>query len=59
MIKGLGQGSITLYFLTEGLSYALLWIMGMGLGQESIIERYFYMHSGKSSLVLMLRLLYA
>ena len=41
MIKGLDQGSITLYFLTEGLSYALLWIMGMGLGQESTIGEIF------------------
>ena len=36
------------YLLTKELSYGLLWKMGMGLGQE----RYFYMHSERSSLVL-------
>ena len=47
----------------EGLSYGLLWKMGMGLGQKKLLfVRYYYMHSEKSSLVLivvMLCLVYA
>ena len=48
----------------EGLSHGLLWKMGMGLGQKKklLFVRYYYMHSEKSSLVLivvMLCLVYA
>ena len=50
------------YLLTKGLSYGLLWKMGMGVGQENYCLWYSYMHSEKSSLVLivvLLRLVYA
>ena len=46
MGMGLRQGNIMGMGLGQGS------IMGMGLGQGNIVERYSFMHSKKSSLVL-------
>ena len=46
MGMGLGQGNIMGMGLGQGNT------MGMGLGQGNIMERYSFMHSEKSSLVL-------
>ena len=50
MGMGLGQGNIMGMGLGQGS------IMGMGLGQGNIVERYSFMHSEKSSLVLIVML---
>ena len=60
MRMGLGQGNIMGMGLGQenimGMGLGQGSIMGVGLGQGNIMERYSFMHSEKSSLVLIVML---